>query len=101
MSKLDPNAKSKLSSTILPQESTKKNFIVPEKIKMGGKIATKVHTFALKANDQERIKALVAELQSNSQKKITSTDILRGLLIIGEEMEASTLMDAVKKSFME
>ena len=101
MSKLNKNAVSKLSSTNIPQEESKKDIVIPDKIIMGGNKATKVHTFALKAKDQERIKSILRNVQAETQKKITATDILRGLLILGECKDTNEIMEAVKNSFLE
>ncbi len=101
MSRLNQNAKSKLSSTNIPQEESKKDIVIPDKIIMGGSKKTKVHTFALKANDQERIKNILKRVQAETQKKLTSTDILRGLLILGETTDTNEIMESVKKSFLE
>lgn len=101
MSKLNKNAQSKLSTTNVPQEEVKKDIIIPEKIMSGIKKATKVHTFALKVNDQERIKNILYNVQNQSQKKLTATDILRGLLILGEQTDTMEMAEAVKKSFLE
>ena len=101
MSKLNKNAKSKLSITNIPQEEAKKEIIIPDKIMSGNKKATKVHTFALKGNDQERMKNILYNVQNLSKKKLTATDILRGLLILGEQTDASEMAEAVNKSFLE
>ncbi len=101
MSKLNKNAKSKLSSTDIPHEEPKKEVIIPDRIMMGQHKRTKVHTFALKANDQERIIDILKKVQTETQKKITSTDIIRGLLILGEQTDTIKIIESVKKSFLE
>jgi hypothetical protein len=101
MSKLNKNAQSKLSTTNVPQEEAKKDLIIPEKIMSGIKKANKVQTFVFKGNDQERIKKILYNVQNQSQKKLTATDILRGLLILGEQTDTMEMAEAVKKSFLE
>jgi hypothetical protein len=101
MSKLNKDAKSKLSSTDIPQEEAKKEIIIPDKIIMGKNKTTKVHTFALKANDQERIRNILKKVQAETQKKLTATDIIRGLLILGEHTDTTKMIESVKKSFLE
>ena len=101
MSKINPEAKSKLSGIELPVENPKKEINIPEKIIVGEKRLTKVHSFALKSGDQERLQLLVREVQSQTNKKITSTDVIRGLLISGEKMELSLLIDSIQKTFLE
>lgn len=102
MSKLKHNQPSKLSLTPAPQNNSEKTIIIPEKIKMGGGGRNTTPTsFALKEIDKQRIKRLEERIQKLTSKKINTADILRGLLIIGEDIEETILMSNINKSFLE
>lgn len=101
MSKINPEAKSKLVGMEPPTEKPQRETDIPDKIIMGRGKHTKVQSFAMKTTDQERLELLVKKTQSQTNKKITSTDIIRGLLIVGEKMEEPALIKSIQKSFLE
>ncbi len=101
MSRINYNSKSKLSNTEAPKENPKESFEIPDKIQMSTKLKTRVTSFSLRSNDQDRFKVLLTRVQNQMQKKITSTDILRGLLIFGESMNIDSLVESVQKTFLE
>lgn len=101
MSKINLEAKSKLSGIEAPLAISKNEINIPDKIIARSTKTTRVHTFAMKVKDQERLQFLVNEINSKSSKKITATDIVRGLLVLGEEIEHDLLVNAVHKTFLE
>ena len=101
MSKINHSAKSKLSGIEVPQEIPQTMIKIPEKILVTEKKPRHIHSFAMRSNDQERLQSLVKVVQSVSQKKITPTDVMRGLLILGEETDAQVLLNSVNKTFLE
>jgi hypothetical protein len=68
---------------------------------MSSKNKTRVTSFYLRSNDQVRFKVLLTRTQHQMQKKITTTDILRGLLVFGEGMDMDDLVESVQKTFLE
>lgn len=98
MSKLNPNSNSKLSGIEIPVAKTTKHKI-PESI-MSRK-ASRTSSFSLKKKDKERLFNLLEKITPMTERKITATDILRGLLISGIEMNEEELFSYVKKSFIE
>ena len=100
MSKINYNSKNKLSYAESPNEQRKGQFEIPDKIQMSTKPKTRVTSFSLRSNDQDRFRLLLTRTQSQMTKKITSTDILRGLLIFGESLETESLVECVQKTFL-
>jgi ferritin len=101
MSKINYNAKSKLSNTEAPVEKPKQSLEIPDKILMSTHQKSRVTSFSLRPNDQNRFNFLLKKVQHQMHKKITVTDILRGLLLFGEKTDISELTESVKKTFLE
>lgn len=101
MSKINYNVKSKLSNTEAPIEKPKESFEIPDKIVMSNQQKSRVTSFSLRPNDQNRFNFLLKRVQHQMQKKITTTDILRGLLVFGEGMDTDDLVESVQKTFLE
>jgi hypothetical protein len=98
MSKLNPDKTSKIRSVENPlnQDTSSK---IPDKIMKQKK--SRVHTFSFKKKDKERLAEILESIQDIMEKKITATDILRGLLIIGKETPSEELIRNINKSFLE
>jgi hypothetical protein len=101
MSKINYNAKSKLSNTEAPPEKPEVTFEIPDKIQLSTQQKIRVTSFSLRPNDQNRFKFLLTRVQHQMQKRITTTDILRGLLVFGEGMDTDKLVESVQKTFLE
>ena len=99
---LNPNKPSKLLTASLPQDVTKTTIAIPEKIRMGGSKRTTIPTtFSFKEIDKDRLKDLEGRVRNISSKKITAVDIIRGLLILAENVEAESLILHIQQSFLE
>lgn len=98
MSKLVPDTNNKISKVESPIVKAHSNKI-PEKIILSKTIRT--ISFSFKKKDKERLFELIEKIQNASEKKITATDILRGLLIAGSKMKDEELLECIQKSFIE
>ncbi|MBP9752185.1 MAG: hypothetical protein KBD31_00015 [Proteobacteria bacterium] len=98
MSKLNPDTSNKFSTVetpVLKQTTTK----IPDKI-ISKKIS-RTSSFSLRKKDKERLFDILEKVNNMTEKKVTSTDVLRGLLISGINMSNEDLLSCVQKSFME
>tara|TARA_Y100000780_G_C13661615_1_gene408871 strand:+ start:952 stop:1254 length:303 start_codon:yes stop_codon:yes gene_type:complete len=100
MSKLTTDINSKLSETKQPKTQSPASSI-PEKIMSTYKKRNRTQSFSLKEKDQERLENILTKAQNHSTKKLSSTDILRGLLIIGEKTNIEKIMENINISFLE
>lgn len=98
MSKLIPDTNNKLLNTENPVIKHSSNKI-PEHIALTKESRT--NSFSLRKKDKERLFDLIDKVQIISERKITATDLLRGLLISGCSMKSEDLLSCVQKSFIE
>ena len=98
MSKLTPDKSSKINNISNPLKMDLSHKI-PDTIM--SKKKSRVHTFSFKKKDKERLAKLLENIQNLTEKKITATDILRGLFIIGEETQPEEILKNINKSFLE
>ncbi len=94
--KLTADINSKFSDVKKPT-----SYIIPEKIMETYKKRKRTQSFSLKEKDQERLENIVSAAQKHSTRKLSSTDILRGLLIIGEKTPPETIIKNINISFLE
>ncbi len=99
MSKFTSQKPSKLSQTIAP--NTVKTPIIPDQIIKTRNQGRQVKTFALKFHDIERLICLQKNIQENQNKKITSSDIIKGLLIYAERINKEDLLKCIHQSMIE
>jgi len=96
MSKFIQNSNSKLSTVEIPKTKT---MNIPENIM--SKKNSRTSSFSLRKKDLERLSDLIFKTQALTERKLTSTDVLRGLFIAGETLNTEDLLSCIQKSFME
>jgi len=96
MSKFIQNSNSKLSTVEIPKTKT---VNIPEQIIT--KKNSRTSSFSLRKKDLERLSDLLFKSQALTERKLTSTDVLRGLFIAGETLNTEDLLSCIQKSFME
>jgi hypothetical protein len=101
MSKIKPQTPSKLSLATAPVIHSSLDAIIPEKIKLSGANRRRVKTVSLKNKDIDRLEILLRNIQNTQQKKISSSDIIKGLLILGESIATEELLSYVQQSMIE
>ncbi len=100
MSKLINTGSTKLTKVQVPQSQPK--IDIPDKISLSRKsLPRSTHSFSFHEIERERLKKLLGKVQNISKKKVTATDIIKGLLIIGEELEENKLIEAIRQSYIE
>jgi len=100
MSKINFDTPTKLLEMSL-EEKPKKVINIPDKIMANIPMVNKPTSFLLKTIDKERIDSLLKRVQPQIKKKISSADILRGILIVAKNIDDSVLLSAIKESFCE
>lgn len=100
MSKIIKTTTTKLENAQIPQSQPKNE--IPEKISLSSNTSKRsIHSFSFHALERERLKNLLSKIQNVSKKKMTATDIIKGLLIIGEELDTEKLIEAICQSYTE
>jgi len=100
MSKLTTDINSKLSEIKKPKAKYE-TPVIPDKIMSTYKKRKRTLSFSLRDKDQERLENIVERTQNQSRKKLSATDILRGLLIIGEKTNTDNIIENINISFLE
>lgn len=100
MSKLTTDINSKLNEIKKPKTEPK-TPVIPDKIMSAYKKRKRTQSFSLKDKDQERLENIITNTQNHSTKNLSATDILRGLLIMGEKTDPENIMENINISFME
>ncbi|TCZ55816.1 hypothetical protein [Roseicella aquatilis] len=54
------------------------------------------HTVRLSGTEESRLQRLVARVSEEAGRPIKDSDLLRGLLVLGEKADARALVDAVR-----
>ena len=101
MSKIKFDAPTKLSG-ISPNINKKEaeSPMIPDKI-MVKPSNNKPTSFLLKTIDKERIETLLERAQPHITRKLSSSDVLRGILILAEKIDSTVLSAAIKETFSE
>lgn len=93
-SKINPNAKSKLSSVVVEKQQEKKEdnlgFITPNKTKK----ATK--SFRFSVIDLEKLRRLTDKTNKESMyNRYTESDIIRALILLGDKLQPKDIIRAL------
>ena len=68
------------------------------KIKKTTASARRNHTVRLSGIEESRLQRLVLRVSEEARRPVKDSDILRGLLVLGEKVDAEQLLDAVRRA---
>ena len=68
------------------------------KIKKATPGARRNHTVRLSGTEEGRLQRLVSVVSEEAGRPVKEADIMRGLLILGEKVDATQLLDAVRNA---
>lgn len=71
------------------------------KIKKAALGTRRNHTVRLSGTEESRLQRLVSKVSEETGRPVKDSDILRGLLVLGERAETRQLIDAVRHAFFD